>query len=101
MGKTRLALQVAHEQIAAVRWRDGVYFVELTAVDNSELLASTLAKGLGAPLTGGQPLLDQLLDYLRHKQMLIVFDNVEQLLTPAHAPTLARSLMNCSCRHAR
>ena len=90
IGKTRLALQVAHEQIAAARWRDGVYFVELTAVDNSELLASTLAKGLGAPLTGGQPLLDQLLDYLRHKQMLIVFDNVEQLLTPAHAPTLAR-----------
>lgn len=90
IGKTRLALQVAHEQAAALRWRDGVYFVELTAVEDGELLASTLAKGVGVPLAGGQPAINQILDYLRHKQMLIVLDNLEQLLTTNHAPTVAR-----------
>ncbi|MEZ4736325.1 MAG: tetratricopeptide repeat protein [Caldilineaceae bacterium] len=89
IGKTRLALQVAHEQAAALRWRDGVYFVELTAVENGELLASTLAKGVGVPPAGGQPAISQIIDYLRHKQMLIVLDNLEQLLTTDHVPAVA------------
>ena len=88
IGKTRLALQMAHKQAATARWRDGVYFVDLTALEEGELLLSTLAKGLNVNLTGGHPLLAQLLDYLRTKQMLIVFDNVEQLLTPTNAPSL-------------
>ncbi|MEZ4658155.1 MAG: BTAD domain-containing putative transcriptional regulator [Caldilineaceae bacterium] len=90
IGKTRLALQMAHQQTAADRWRDGVHFVDLTAVEDGELLISTLAKGLEVNLAGGQPLLAQLIEYLNNKQMLIVFDNVEQLLTAANASTLAQ-----------
>lgn len=89
IGKTRLALQMARNQAEIQHWRDGVYFVELTTVDEGELLVSALAKGLNVTLAGGQPWLEQIIDYLRHKQMLIIFDNVEQLLTPAHAATLA------------
>ncbi|MEZ4708111.1 MAG: AAA family ATPase [Caldilineaceae bacterium] len=89
IGKTRLALQMAHQQTATDRWRDGVYFVDLTAVEDGELLISTLAKGLEVNLAGGQPLLEQLITHLSGKQMLIVFDNVEQLLTAENGGALA------------
>jgi predicted ATPase/DNA-binding SARP family transcriptional activator/Tfp pilus assembly protein PilF len=89
IGKTRLALQVAHNEAAAARWRDGVYFIDMTAVETGELLVVTLADGLGAALAGNQPLPEQLVGYLRHKQLLLVFDNLEQLLAVHSAATVA------------
>ena len=83
MGKTRLALQVAAE--LADGEGDGVWFVDLSATRDPELVPEAVARVLevrveGDPLRG-------LLARLKDKQVLLVCDNVEQLL-PGSAPTL-------------
>lgn len=99
IGKTRLALQAAHSEAAAARWRDGVYFIDMTAVERGELLVATLAEGLGVALAVSQPLLEQLVGYLRHKQLLLVIDNLEQLLT-AHRVAAVATLFDELLLHA-
>ncbi|HRQ41548.1 MAG TPA: BTAD domain-containing putative transcriptional regulator [Chloroflexota bacterium] len=78
-GKTRLALAAAGDQ--AYAFLDGVHFVPLVEVTNHAGLVQAIATALGLTLTAGeeQP---QLLDYLRHKEMLLLLDNVEQALAP-------------------
>lgn len=85
-GKTTLAQAVAREML--MDFKDGVFFVELAAVTNPELVASTIAQTLGIKESGGKPILEMLEDYLREKQILLVIDNFEQVL-PA-APVLAK-----------
>ena len=80
-GKTTLALAVAQEELA--NFKDGVFFVELAAVTNPELVASTIAQTLYVKEAGGKPILEILENYLRGRQMLLVLDNFEQVLTAA------------------
>lgn len=81
VGKTRLALQAASEW--TYDFLHGVHFVSLAAVDSPATLAPTIATALGAPLTGAEPPQQQLFNYLRQKEMLLLLDNCETLLTPA------------------
>jgi predicted ATPase/DNA-binding SARP family transcriptional activator len=83
-GKTRLALEAAAGQID--RYAHGVYFVSLAPLDSGEAIVPTVAKALGFSFyteagsgTPDRPQ-DQLLRYLRQKQMLILMDNFEHLL---------------------
>lgn len=85
MGKTRLALtwsaaQAAHQP---QHFPHGIYFVPLTAVHTAAHLVPAIAQSL--PFTpdaaSTQPLPQQLGDYLRDRQLLLVLDNFEQLLT--------------------
>ncbi|MCB9157104.1 MAG: tetratricopeptide repeat protein [Caldilineaceae bacterium] len=86
IGKTQLALQVAQQaaytlptaQAANVRWPDGVYFVDLSAMQEGELLASTMADALA--LAAGAQVESELVDYLHSKRLLLILDNMEQLL---------------------
>jgi len=84
MGKTRLALAVAERQLAAARFPDGVFFVELAGVDMAEQITTTIADTLDFPLVGGGGLArtprQQVLDLLRAKQLLVILDNCEHLL---------------------
>jgi len=77
-GKTRLALQAAAG--LADEFRDGVWFVSLAAVTDAALLKSTVSQVLGAG--------DDLNDFLREKELLLLLDNLEQLL-PDAAPVVA------------
>ncbi|HRQ42577.1 MAG TPA: tetratricopeptide repeat protein [Chloroflexota bacterium] len=81
VGKTRLALQIAAEW--AYDFLHGVYFASLAAIDSPATLAATIAAALHAPLTGPEPPQQQLLNYLRQKELLLLLDNAETLLTPA------------------
>ncbi|HEU5010910.1 MAG TPA: helix-turn-helix domain-containing protein [Roseiflexaceae bacterium] len=85
MGKTRLALAVAEQQLAADRFSDGVFFVALTPISAPEHMVSALAHALDFPLaTSGTPQRtpkQQVLDYVREKHMLLVLDNCEHLRT--------------------
>jgi DNA-binding winged helix-turn-helix (wHTH) protein len=83
-GKTTLARAVAREVF--VDFPDGAFFIELAAVTNPELVASTIAQTLGVKETGGKPVREVLTDYLREKQMLLVADNFEQLVAPLDRP---------------
>src|SRR5581483_5220207 len=72
-GKTRLALQAAAG--LADEFRDGVWFVSLAAVTDAALLKSTVSQVLGAG--------DDLNDFLREKELLLLLDDLEQLLPDA------------------
>jgi predicted ATPase/class 3 adenylate cyclase len=80
-GKTRLGLQAAADLLDD--FPNGVYFVELAALTDHNLVASTIAQTLGVTASGDRPILDSLKDYLQDKQMLLVLDNFEQLTQAA------------------
>ena len=79
-GKTRLSLQVAQELLD--RFPNGVYFVPLADDTDATQFISRVAQQL-AVREGGRPLLENVKDYLRDQQMLLVMDNFEQLVSAA------------------
>jgi predicted ATPase len=80
-GKTRLGLRVATEVLD--QFQDGVFFVDLAPIRDPGLVATTIAQVLGIGESGGQPLLDTLENYLRHKHLLLLLDNFEQVIDAA------------------
>lgn len=78
-GKTTLAKAVAREMLTS--FADGVFLIELAAISNSELVASTIAQPLGVKEVGGKPILELLKDCLREREILLVVDNFEQVMT--------------------
>jgi predicted ATPase/DNA-binding SARP family transcriptional activator/Tfp pilus assembly protein PilF len=81
VGKTRLALQIAWDALGT--FKDGVYFVPLTAVRSPEALPIALAQALGFHFRSGENLQAQLNAYLKRKEVLLVLDNFEHLLQGA------------------
>jgi predicted ATPase len=80
IGKTRLALAAASEQGEA--FTHGAAFVPLAAISSATFLAPTILAELDVGLQGQRDLREQLLAYLREKELLLVLDNFEQLLAP-------------------
>jgi predicted ATPase/class 3 adenylate cyclase len=80
-GKTRLALQTAGELMED--YRDGVFLVELAAINDPRLVPSTIADAVGARAEGVRPVLDTLKDHVRDREMLLILDNFEQVLAAA------------------
>ena len=78
IGKTRLALEVAAQQVD--RYAHGVWFVPLAPVQSVEAIVPTVVQALGASFFGGDPPEQQLLRYLRDRRLLLVLDNLEHLL---------------------
>lgn len=78
IGKTRLALQAAMEQLST--FQDGVFFVPLVEVTAPNLLAAALADVLGCPLSGPGEANQQLVNTLAERELLLILDNFEHLL---------------------
>jgi len=91
IGKTRLSLQVAAELIDL--FTDGVYFVNLAPISDPEFVVSTIAQTLGIREAAGQTLLERLQEELHQKQLLLVLDNFEQVVSAA--PQLVDLLAAC------
>jgi len=89
VGKTRLALGVA----AAVNadFADGICLVALAPLIDPGLVLSTIAQALGVQEQGSRPLLEGLQDHLREKQLLLLLDNFEQVVSAA--PVVAELLV--------
>ena len=81
IGKTHLALQTAADHFGV--FAHGVYFVPLASVNSADLIVSTMADVFDLPFYDRQDPKEQLLNYLREKEMLLVLDNVEHLLSPS------------------
>jgi transcriptional regulator with XRE-family HTH domain len=81
VGKTRLGLRVA--ACVVDKFADGVFFVQLANVKERELILSEVAQPLGVKESGSAPLLEELKQYLRNKQLLLVMDNFEHLVSNA------------------
>jgi DNA-binding SARP family transcriptional activator len=86
IGKTRLTLAAAAEQ--AEVFADGAAFVPLQAISSAAFLAPAILAALGIGLQGQRDPREQLLDYLRDKELLLLLDNVEQLLALTKTKTL-------------
>jgi predicted ATPase/class 3 adenylate cyclase len=74
-GKTRLGLQVAAELVD--EFRDGVWFVSLSALRDPKAVLPTIGQTLWV---GQQQTLEE---HLEHRQALLLLDNFEQLLDAA------------------
>lgn len=84
IGKTRLALQATTEQRDA--FADGVAFVPLAGVNSADGLAPAIAAALNLSLGSHDDPARQLLHALRGKELLLILDNFEHLLTPNGRP---------------
>ena len=103
IGKTRLALEAAKQILDFRFWildsvgednlksrpegprpnpkfPDGVFFVPLHSVTTSSGLIEAIAEATGFRFYSAVPPQQQLMNFLREKQMLLVLDNFEQLL---------------------
>lgn len=87
LGKTRLSLQLAAEQMA--QYPDGVWFIDLAPLRDGALVVSLAAQALGVRDEPGRPLLQSLCAQLQGQRVLLILDNCEHLLQPvarlAHA----------------
>lgn len=96
IGKTRLAIEAA-SQVQDV-FADGVYFIPLAAINTTRFVVPVIADGIGFGFQGAGPTdpKQQLFSYLREKQVLLLMDNFEQLLTELGAEALAELLADAS-----
>jgi predicted ATPase/DNA-binding CsgD family transcriptional regulator len=91
VGKTRLALHVAH-RVRRV-FADGVRLVELANVADPELMELTVMEAVGLHSVDADAT-RALVEYLRPKQLLLVLDNCEHLVD-ASAHFVDRMLREC------
>lgn len=80
-GKTRLAIQLA--ELLAPQYADGQVFIPLGDITDPDLVPSTVARHLGLKDAADRSALDTLGAYLADRQMLIVLDNFEHVLSQA------------------
>ncbi len=81
VGKTRLALEAAHD--AGEVFTDGVAFVGLAPLNNAEFVVPSIVRTFGLRETAGQSPREVLRAYLRAKRLLLTLDNFEHLLEAA------------------
>jgi predicted ATPase len=91
-GKTRLSLHAAADLIET--FPDGVFFVDLSAIDSAAHVIPMIARTLELRETGARPLKEVLKDALRDKRMLLILDNFEQVM--AGVPHVVELLAGCS-----
>lgn len=82
IGKTRLAIHYSNSRKSA--WEGGVWFVDLSAADESTL-AVTIAHGIGIEPKSGDPVAAVGRALATRGRALVVLDNVDALVIPCGA----------------
>lgn len=80
-GKTSLARFIAADHSAD--FHDGIFFIELAPVFNPDFVATSIARTLDIKESAGHSLIQSLQNFLRERQILLVLDNFEQIITAA------------------
>jgi non-specific serine/threonine protein kinase len=83
VGKTRLALAIAHAR--APDFAGGTVFVDLAPIADPELVPTAIAQAIGVRQAEERPIVEQLVAVLRSRQVLLVLDNLEQVLAASAA----------------
>ena len=78
VGKTRLAIHTANE--LAGLFAHGAAFVDLSPVTEPKDVLPALANALGVYGSSDMPLMAQIVNTLRHKNLLLVIDNFEHVI---------------------
>lgn len=81
IGKTRLSQESGRRENE--RYQDGVFFVSLFSISDPEAMLSAIASAVGFQAVERGDLKNQLLDYLARRNMLLILDNFETVLTGA------------------
>jgi DNA-binding SARP family transcriptional activator len=76
-GKTRLALQLANQNIDT--FRDGIWFVDASSAQDANQLTGSIAQCLGLQFPGGHPIREQLFEFLAPFETLLIIDNYSDL----------------------
>ena len=96
VGKTRLALEIAHRH--AARRPDGAWLVDLTAGPERPDVAAETARALGVRAAVGTADTDALRAYLSERDLMLVLDNCEHVIEQSAA--LGAELLG-SCANVR
>lgn len=91
IGKTTLSLHVASTLIED--FSGGVFFVNLVAITESDLISNEIAQALTVQEEPGKTLLQSLLEFLHGRSVLLVLDNFEHVLDGAN---IVSELLNAS-----
>ena len=91
-GKTRLALHLAAE--LGVEFADGAVFVSLAEIRDPSLAPAAIASALDLADDIGKTPVEQIIERLRGRELLLVLDNLEQVVGAAHL--VAELLAACS-----
>ncbi len=91
VGKTRLALEIANKMQGG--FIDGVCFVSLAPIQDTELVLPTVVQALGLQGSSNRPPLELLKATLREQHLLLLLDNFEHVV--AAAPGLLELLAAC------
>lgn len=79
VGKTRLALAIARD--VADAFGDGVVWIDLAPLADSELVPGAVTKALGIDVAPHLSIAEALVSHLRSRQVLLLLDNCEHLLS--------------------
>ena len=96
IGKTRLALEIAH--ILLPEYQGDVWFVELAPVPDGSLIAVTVASVLGLQLGGNAISPEALARAIGSRRLLLVIDNCEHVIDAA-AKFVETVLRLCPATH--
>jgi len=88
VGKTRLGLQLGARLLPT--FRDGIYLVSLGSIHDPDMVIHAIARTLQVRGKPGVPVEQQLISYLKEKQLLLLLDNFEQVISTG--PALANLL---------
>ncbi|HEY6073454.1 MAG TPA: BTAD domain-containing putative transcriptional regulator [Anaerolineales bacterium] len=92
VGKTRLAIQAAHDSMG--KFKDGVFWVGLAGLADPELIPQEITQSLGMPTAPNTPLMELLKTQLKSRDLLLVLDNCEHLIK-ASAQYIEQLLGSC------
>jgi predicted ATPase/class 3 adenylate cyclase len=81
IGKTRLSIQAGNDLLDG--FAAGVRFVELAGVRDDGLVAGTVMRTLGVREESGVEVIDTLCSWLSGREILLIFDNCEQVIEGA------------------
>jgi len=95
VGKSRLALQAAAENLD--RFPKGVYFVSPETFNSPNELEYAIADSVKVKFSDSRPPRDQLVDYLKDKEILLVLDDFDRV--PGAVDCLAELLAKASMIH--
>lgn len=80
IGKTRLGIEAARKGMSL--YPDGVWFVPLAQAQTVDEFPAALSAGLMLSASDSADIEQQVLDFLRNKQLLLLLDNFEHLTGP-------------------
>ncbi len=92
VGKTRLALEAVQEQKEF--FADSVFVILLAQISDSEQVLPAIAHTLALREVADQPLLERVVQGLKERQVLLLLDNFEQVVSAASS--IAELLARCS-----